>query len=69
MIRKISWTLTLIGLFTASLYSVRIGAITLAIALTLYTIPDFRSRRTVEKLVPVALIVSLITVALALPRR
>ncbi|MFM9141793.1 MAG: hypothetical protein ACKOOK_02900 [Actinomycetota bacterium] len=69
MIRKISWTLTLIGLITASLYSVRIGAITLAIALTLYTIPDFRSRRTVEKLVPVALIVSLITVALALPRR
>lgn len=69
MIRKISWTLTLIGLMTASLYSVRIGAITLAIALTLYTIPDFRSRRTVEKLVPVALIVSLITVALALPRR
>jgi len=69
MIRKISWTLILIGLMTASLYSVRIGAITLAIALTLYTIPDFRSRRTVEKLVPVALIVSLITVALALPRR
>jgi Zn-dependent membrane protease YugP len=69
VIRKISWTLTLIGLITASLYSVRIGAITLAIALTLYTIPDFRSRRTVEKLVPVALIVSLITVALALPRR
>lgn len=69
MIRKVSWTLTLIGLITASLYSVRIGAITLAIALTLYTMPEFRSRRTVEKLVPVALIVSLITVALALPRR
>ncbi|MBM3743627.1 MAG: hypothetical protein FJW46_04930 [Actinobacteria bacterium] len=69
MIRKISWILTLIGLITAFLYSVRIGAITLAIALTLYTIPDFRSCRTVEKLVPVALIVSLITVALALPRR
>lgn len=69
MIRKISWVFTLAGLVTASLYSVRIGAITLAIALTLYTIPDFRSRRTVEKLVPVALIVSLITVALALPRR
>ncbi len=69
MIRKISWVFTLAGLITASLYSVRVGAITLAIALTLYTIPDFRSRRTVEKLVPVALIVSLITVALALPRR
>ncbi|MBU6163981.1 MAG: hypothetical protein RL730_124 [Actinomycetota bacterium] len=69
MIRKISWVFTLAGLVTASLYSVRVGAITLAIALTLYTIPDFRSRRTVEKLVPVALIVSLITVALALPRR
>lgn len=69
MIRKISWVFTLVGLVTASLYSVRVGAITLAIALTLYTIPDFRSRRTVEKLVPVALIVSLITVALALPRR
>lgn len=68
MIRKISWVFTLAGLVTASLYSVRVGAITLAIALTLYTIPDFRSRRTVEKLVPVALIVSLITVALALPR-
>ena len=69
MIRKISWVFTLAGLVTASLYSVRVGAITLAIALTLYTIPDFRSRRTVEKLVTVALIVSLITVALALPRR
>ena len=69
MIRKISWVFTLAGLITASLYSVRVGAITLAIALTLYTIPDFRSRRKVEKLVPVALIVSLITVALALPRR
>ena len=69
MIRKISWVFTLAGLVTASLYSVRVGAITLAIALTLYTIPDFRSRRTVEKLVPFALIVSLITVALALPRR
>jgi uncharacterized membrane protein len=69
VIRKISWVFTLVGLVTASLYSVRVGAITLAIALTLYTIPDFRSRRTVEKLVPVALIVSLITVALALPRR
>jgi hypothetical protein len=69
VIRKISWVFTLAGLVTASLYSVRVGAITLAIALTLYTIPDFRSRRTVEKLVPVALIVSLITVALALPRR
>lgn len=69
MIRKISWVFTLAGLVTASLYSVRVGAITLAIALTLYTIPDFRSRRKVEKLVPVALIVSLITVALALPRR
>lgn len=69
MIRKISWVFTLAGLVTASLYSVRVGAITLAIALTLYTIPDFRSHRTVEKLVPVALIVSLITVALALPRR
>lgn len=69
MIRKISWVFTLVGLVTASLYSVRVGAITLAIALTIYTIPDFRSRRMVEKMVPVALIVSLITVALALPRR
>lgn len=69
MIRKISWVFTLVGLVTASLYSVRVGAITLAIALTLYTIPDFRSRRMVEKMVPIALIVSLITVALALPRR
>jgi uncharacterized membrane protein len=69
VIRKISWVFTLVGLVTASLYSVRVGAITLAIALTIYTIPDFRSRRMVEKMVPVALIVSLITVALALPRR
>ncbi|MFM7542454.1 MAG: hypothetical protein ACKO2I_03240 [Actinomycetales bacterium] len=67
--RKFSWILTVAGLVTAAIYSVRIGAITLAIALTLYTIPDFKHRRTVERLVPVALIVSLITVALALPRR
>lgn len=67
--RKFSWILTVAGLVTAAIYSVRIGAITLAIALTLYTIPDFKNRRTVERLVPIALIVSLITVALALPRR
>ena len=69
MTAKLSWLVTVLGLAIAALYSVRFGAITLAVALTLYTIPEFKTRRNVEKLVSFGLIVSLITVALALPRR
>ena len=61
--------LAAIALFISALYSVRIGAITLAGALALFAIPGFRTRRPLERAVQILLIVSLVTVALALPRR
>jgi hypothetical protein len=50
-------------------FSVRAGALTIAAGLGLFLVPDIRRMRTIEKLIPVALFVSLITIALALPRR
>ena len=57
------------AIFIAALYSVRIGALSLAVALAIYSLPGMKTRRAVERVIPLALIVSLITVALALPRR
>ena len=67
--RRISYIVTVLALLISIFLSVRIGALTLAGALALYSLPGIRSRRQIEKLIPLALIVSLITVALALPRR
>jgi len=49
--------------------TVRYGAIVIALAMALFIAPDFKGMRMIERVVPVALIVSLITIALALPRR
>lgn len=57
------------ALLVSATYSVRIGAITLAGALALFALPGFRTRRPLERAVQILLIVSLVTVALALPRR
>ncbi len=67
--KRISYLVALVSLIISIFISVRIGALTLAGALAIYSIPGIRSRRRIERLIPVALIVSLITVALALPRR
>jgi hypothetical protein len=66
--KRISYLIALAALVIAYAFSVRIGAIVLAGALAVFAIPGIRTRRAIEQLVPIALIVSLITVALALPR-
>jgi hypothetical protein len=68
-VKRISYLVATVALIISIFISVRIGALTLAGALALYSIPGIRSRRRIERLIPLALIVSLITVALALPRR
>lgn len=67
--RRASYFLAFSGVVLGAMATVRIGAIVVAIATALFIAPDFRRARTIEKLVPIALIVSLITIALALPRR
>lgn len=67
--KRISYLVASVALIISIFISVRIGALTLAGALAIYSIPGIRSRRRIERLIPLALIVSLITVALALPRR
>jgi hypothetical protein len=67
--KKLSYALALVGVALGALISVRIGALAIAVATAFFLAPDFKTMRTIEKVIPVALIVSLITVALALPRR
>jgi hypothetical protein len=68
-VKRVSYLVATVALVISIFLSVRIGALTLAGALAMYSIPGIRSRRQIERLIPLALIVSLITVALALPRR
>lgn len=67
--KRISYLVATFALVISIFFSVRAGALTLAGALALYSLPGIGSRRQIERLIPLALIVSLITVALALPRR
>ncbi len=67
--KKLSYLIGLIGTLLGILISVRVGALTIAAALGLFIAPDFRQMRLIERIIPVALFVSLITIALALPRR
>jgi uncharacterized membrane protein len=69
ILKRASYFLAFTGVVIGALATVRIGAIVVAVATALFIAPDFRQARTIEKIVPVALIVSLITIALALPRR
>ena len=69
MVKRMSYILASAGVLLGAFFTVRIGAIVVALATALFIAPDFRQARTIEKIVPVALIVSLITIALALPRR
>jgi DhnA family fructose-bisphosphate aldolase class Ia len=68
-LRNVSYFVTLIGIALGVLVSVRAGALTIAAALAIFMAPEFRQMRTIEKVIPAALFVSLITIALALPRR
>lgn len=67
--KKLSSFVVALGVALAGLTSPRIGAITIAIGLVLFIYPDFTKKRVSEKVIVIALVVSLVTVALALPRR
>ena len=67
--KKFSFLLALLGVGIGIAASVRIGALSIAAAIAFFVVPDFKSMRAIEKIIPLALIVSLITIALALPRR
>ena len=69
MLKRVSYLLALSGIALGALLTVRLGAIVIALAMALFIAPDFKGMRMIERVVPVALIVSLITIALALPRR
>jgi hypothetical protein len=69
ILKRASYFLAFTGVVIGALATVRIGAIVVAVATALFIAPDFRQARTIEKIVPIALIVSLITSAWALPRR
>ncbi len=67
--KKLSYLIAFIGSIIGIFVSVRVGALTIAAALGVFLVPELRTMRTIEKLIPIALFVSLITIALALPRR
>ena len=69
MVKRMSYILASAGVLLGAFFTVRIGAIVVALATALFIAPDFRQARAIEKIVPIALIVSLITIAWALPRR
>ena len=66
--KRISYLVAIVGIAVAALVSVRVGALCIALALALFTVPRLKSARTLERVIPVALIISLIIVSLALPR-
>ena len=67
--KKIALLVSLTGVGIGALVSVRVGALIIAFSLILYVSPDFRLKRPIERVIVLSLIVSLMTVALALPRR
>ena len=67
--KKLSYVAAFIGIVIGVFASVRAGAIVIALATALFIAPDFKELKAIQRLIPIALVVSLITVALALPRR
>jgi uncharacterized BrkB/YihY/UPF0761 family membrane protein len=65
---QLAYLVALAGVLITGLSSVRVGAIVIAAALGLFMLPNIKKMRTIEKIIPVAIFVSLITIALALPR-
>jgi hypothetical protein len=68
-VKLVSYLIGVTGIIIGMFVSVRAGALAIATALALFVTPDFRQMRTSEKIIPAVLFVSLITIALALPRR
>jgi hypothetical protein len=67
-IKQISYALALSGVLTGALLSVRIGALIIAAGFILFLSPDIRSMSPIQKMIPIALVIALIAIALALPR-
>lgn len=67
-IKQISYALALSGVLTGALLSVRIGALIIAAGFILFLSPDIRSMRLIARVIPIALVIALIAIALALPR-
>ena len=67
-IKQISYVLALSGVLTGALLSVRIGALIIAAGFILFLSPDIRSMRLIARVIPIALVIALIAIALALPR-
>ena len=69
MLKRAAYVLAFAGIALGAIETVRYGAIVIALATALFVAPDFKRMRAIERVIPIALIVSLITIALALPRR
>ena len=67
-IKQISYALALSGVLTGALLSVRIGALIIAAGFILFLSRDLGSMRPIQKVIPIALVIALIAIALALPR-
>ncbi len=67
--KKLAYLVVFFGILIGIFASVRVGAIFIALATAFFIAPDFTEMKAIQRLIPIALIVSLITVALALPRR
>ena len=67
-IKQISYGLALSGVLTGALLSVRIGALIIASGFILFLSRDLASMRPIQKVIPIALVIALIAIALALPR-
>ena len=67
-LKQISYALALSGVLTGALLSVRIGALMIASGFILFQSPDIRSMRPIARVIPIALVIALIAIALALPR-
>ncbi len=68
---KIGYLAAIVGVLVGAIDQVRVGALLIAIGLALFSIPKFKgswSARRIDVMIPAALIVALITIALALPR-
>jgi len=66
--KQISYALALSGVLTGALLSVRIGALIIAAGFILFLSTDIRSMRLIARVIPIALVIALIAIALALPR-
>ena len=67
-IKQISYVLALSGVLTGALLSVRIGALIIAAGFILFLSRDLAPMRPIQKVIPIALVIALIAIALALPR-